>query len=63
MSNPRSRRLTTTGTDDETSCLKENATTDVIGENSSLENPVTSETVAREIRAVTDPLTKQFELG
>ena len=62
MSNTNSRRVTTTGTDDETSSLKRNATTDVNNENSSPEAPVTSEKVTHQMMAVTEPLTKQLGL-
>ena len=35
---------------------------DITSENSSQETPITSEEVARQIKAATDPLTRQLEL-
>ena len=49
-------------TDDDTSSFKSNTLTDVDGENNTPAVTVTSEAVARQVKAATDPLTKQCDL-
>ena len=57
MNAPIDKEINTTDTGDETQSL----TGDVNSDSSSLNTPVTSEELARQIKAATDPLTKQSD--
>ena len=61
MSNPGSRRINTTGTDNERNSLNGKAMADVNNKKSSPEASVTSEEVARRKRTVPDLFTKQLD--
>ena len=61
MSDPISERVNTTETGDETRSPTGHESGGVNNDGSYLSSPVTSEEVARQIKAATDPLTKQFE--
>ena len=61
MSNPCSNEVCTAGTDDETRSLNGNMMTGVGSEFNTPKAPFTFEEVARQKKAVTDPLTKHLE--
>ena len=61
MSGPNSEEANTSSTTEKTHSLDGNETVDVSSAATSLSTPITSEEVARQIRAATCPLTKQLE--
>ena len=62
MSYPNSRGVNTAVGYDKTSSLNRQVTTDVNNTGNNPDTPVTSKELARQVRAVTDPLSKQLEL-
>ena len=61
MSAPNSEEVNTSLTDDETHSLGSHEVEDVDNAATSWSTPITSEGVARQIKAATDPLRKQLE--